>query len=71
MRRLKLIAALALAGAATGACAPHPIVARDPVPAPSPEEAYSCSSTPLPLNAYKSDCTPVVREPRAVLRSKG
>ena len=65
MRRLKLFAALALAGAA------HPIVARDPVPAPSPEEAYSCSSTPLPLNAYKSDCTPVLREPRAVLQSKG
>ncbi|SOR29261.1 conserved exported protein of unknown function [Methylorubrum extorquens] len=58
MRRLKLFAALALAGAAAGACAPHPIVARDPVPTPSPEEAYSCSSTPLPLNAYKSDCSP-------------
>ena len=28
-------------------------------------------ATTLPLNAYKSDCTPVLREPRVVLQSKG
>ena len=71
MRRLKLFAALALAGAAAGACAPHPIVARDPVPAPSPDEAYSCDSTPTVLNGYMVDCSPRLRERRTVLQSKG
>ncbi|SFL62190.1 MULTISPECIES: hypothetical protein [Methylorubrum] len=71
MRRLKLFAALALAGAATGACAPHPIVARDPVPAPSPDEAYDCTTKPLVLNAYQTGCEPRLRERRTVLQSKG
>ncbi|WP_232628620.1 hypothetical protein [Methylobacterium sp. Leaf118] len=71
MRRLKLFAALALAGAAVGACAPHPIVARDPVPAPSPDEAYDCSTAPLVLNAYRVGCEPRLREQRPVLHSKG
>lgn len=71
MRALKLIAAFALLGAAAAACAPHPIVARDPVPAPSPDEAYVCTSTPLVLNAFHTNCEPRIREERPVLRSKG
>ncbi|GJE76938.1 MULTISPECIES: hypothetical protein [Methylorubrum] len=70
MRRLKLFAALALVAAA-GACAPHPIVARDPVPAPSPDEAYDCRTTPFLLNAYRTGCEQRLRERRTVLQSKG
>lgn len=70
MCRWKLIAALALAGTA-GACAPKPIVARDPVPAPTPEIGYVCDSRPTALNAFQTNCDPVVREQRAVVRAKG
>jgi len=70
MRALKLIIACTLL-AATAACAPHPIVARDPVPAPSPDEAYVCDSTSLVLNAFHTRCEPQVREQRPVLQSKG
>jgi hypothetical protein len=70
MRRLMLIAALALAGAAA-ACAPNPIVARDPVPAPSPELGYVCDSRPTALNAFVTGCEPVSREQRAVVRARG
>ncbi len=71
MRRLNLPAALlaALALAATAACAPNPIVARDPIPAPGPQDAFACRSRPLPLNAFRTNCEPVAPEP--VLRSKG
>ena len=69
MRRLKIIAALALAGAALGACAAHPIVARDPVPPPSPGEAYDCDSRPTVVNAFRTDCEPRAR--RGALRVKG
>ena len=68
MRRLNLIAALLLA-AAGAACAPNPIVARDPVPAPGPQDAYACTSKPLPLNAFITDCKPVPAAP--VLRARG
>ncbi|WP_264045062.1 hypothetical protein [Methylobacterium flocculans] len=70
MRRLTLAVALVLTGAA-GACAPKPIVARDPVPAPAPGLGYVCDSRPLVLNAYETQCEPVVREPSAVLSAKG
>ncbi|HEX8418030.1 MAG TPA: hypothetical protein VF641_10555 [Methylobacterium sp.] len=70
MRRLKLLAAISLAGAAV-ACAPNPIVARDPVPAPSPELGYACDSRPTLLNAFHTNCDPVSREQRAVVRAKG
>ncbi|GJE56608.1 MULTISPECIES: hypothetical protein [Methylobacterium] len=71
MRRLMQTVALALAGAAVSACAPHPIVARDPEPPPSPAEAYDCGTTRLPLNAAISNCTPRYREAPTVLRSRG
>lgn len=71
MRRLKLIAAVALAGATVGACASNPIIARDPVPAPSSDEAYSCDSRSLVLNAFRTSCERRLREERAVVRSKG
>lgn len=70
MRRLNLIAALLLAACAA-ACAPNPIVARDPVPAPGPTDAFACGSKPLPLNAFISDCRPVPVAPQVVLRAKG
>ncbi|MBB3900593.1 hypothetical protein [Methylobacterium brachythecii] len=71
MRRLMQAAALALAVSTVTACAPHPIVARDPVPPPSPAEAYDCGTMRLPLNAAMSDCSPRYRDAPAVLRSRG
>lgn len=69
MRRLNVFAVLALTGIAVGACAAHPIVARDPVPPPSPEAAYDCDSNPSLLNAYHTRCEPRERAP--VLRARG
>lgn len=71
MRRLKLIAAVALAGATATACASNPIVTRDPVPAPSADEAYVCDSRPLVLNAFTTSCERQRLQERAVLRAKG
>ena len=62
MRRLNLIAALLLAAAAS-ACAPNPIIARDPIPAPGPADAYACDSKPLPVNTFTTDCRPLAGEP--------
>ncbi len=70
MRGLTLTVALLLAASA-GACAPNPIVARDPVPAPEPGLSYVCDSQPLILNAIRTNCVPVEREPQVVLRAKG
>ena len=70
MRRLNLVIALMLAACAE-ACAPNPIVARDPVPAPGPADAFACHSKPLPLNAFTTECRPVPAVPQVVLRAKG
>ncbi|WP_375465996.1 hypothetical protein [uncultured Methylobacterium sp.] len=70
MRRLSLTAAL-VAAAAASACAPNPIVARDPIPAPGPDAAFACDASPLVLNAFRTECTPVAQAPRTVLRAKG
>lgn len=70
MRRLTLPAALAVA-ASLAACAPNPIIARDPVPAPGPDAAFACDTRPFVLGAHMTDCTPVAREPRVVVRAKG
>ncbi|MCJ2011400.1 hypothetical protein [Methylobacterium sp. J-076] len=70
MRRLTTIAALLLAAAAS-ACAPNPIIARDPVPAPGPSDVYACASRPLPLNAFTTGCRPVPAAPQVVLQSRG
>ncbi|MFD1302839.1 hypothetical protein [Methylobacterium marchantiae] len=70
MRGLTLTVALLLAASA-GACAPNPIVARDPVPAPEPGLGYICDSQPFVLNAVRTNCQPVQREPQVVLRAKG
>ena len=74
MRRLNLTAAAlaALALGTVGACAPNPIVARDPVPAPGPQDAFVCDSRPTLLNAFDTACDPVRRPPpEPVLRAKG
>lgn len=70
MRRLTIIAA-ALLAAATSACAPNPIIARDPIPAPGPTDAYACASRPLPLNAFTTGCRPIPAAPPVVLQSRG
>ncbi len=44
MRSVKLTAAVALAGAALAGCAANPIVARDPVPAPTGREVVRCDT---------------------------
>ena len=71
MRCLKLIAAVVLAGAGAAACAPNPIVARDPVPAPSSDEAYTCDSRSLALNAFRTSCERAPVRDRALVRAKG
>ncbi|MGU3540323.1 hypothetical protein [Methylobacterium sp. A54F] len=70
MRRLYLLAALLLTAAA-GACAPNPIIARDPVAAPGPDIGYTCNTRPTVLNGMLVDCDPVARQPQTVLRAKG
>jgi hypothetical protein len=70
MRRLNLIAALLLAAAAS-ACAPNPIIARDPVPAPGPTDVYACDSKPLPVNAFMTDCRPAPVGRQVVVRARG
>lgn len=71
MRRLSLMSAALLLAAAASACAPNPIIARDPVAAPGPDAAFACDSRPTVLNAFRTDCTPVARERQVVLRAKG
>ena len=71
MLRLKPIAVVVLAGAALGAGAAHPIVARDPEPPPSRGEAYDCDSRPTVLNAFWTTCEPRAREQRTAVRVKG
>lgn len=70
MRCLTLAVALVLTASA-GACAPKPIVARDPVPAPAPGVGYACQSRPTVLNGYTTDCDPILRERSVVVRAKG
>ncbi|KQO67189.1 hypothetical protein [Methylobacterium sp. Leaf89] len=70
LRRLPLAVALVLSASA-GACAPKPIVARDPVPAPEPTLGYECSSRPTVLNGFYSICEPALQERSVVVRAKG
>ena len=70
MRRLTLAVALVLSASA-GACAPKPIVARDPVPAPEPTLGYECTSRSTVLNAYHTHCEPILQERSVVIRAKG
>lgn len=70
MRRLKLFAVAALTSA-VGACAAHPIVARDPVPPPAPDEAYDCDSHPTVVNAFRTNCEPRLRSRGAVVSARG
>lgn len=73
MRRPMPTAALAgaVVFACVSACAPHPIVARDPVPAPTGTESYACDTRRFPLNSAASDCEPRHRQERAVLQARG
>ncbi|BAQ44627.1 MULTISPECIES: hypothetical protein [Methylobacterium] len=71
MRRSLKLVVLAAAAALPAACAPNPIIARDPVPAPSPDIAYRCSSTPALLNGYWAECERIRREREVVIRTKG
>ncbi|GJD52021.1 hypothetical protein OPKNFCMD_4783 [Methylobacterium crusticola] len=71
MRRSLKLVVLAAAALVPAACAPNPIVARDPVPAPGPDAAYRCSSTPVLLNGYWANCRPAPRETEVVVRTKG
>lgn len=70
--RRSITLAIAAAGAAAAAgCAPNPIIARDPIPPPTPDQAYRCLSTPLLFNYYATGCDPAVAAPRTVVRAKG
>ncbi len=39
--------------------------------APVATDAYACTSKPLPLNTFTTDCRPVPAAPQVVLRAKG
>lgn len=70
MRRAFRLAIAVAATTASAACAPNPIIARDPVPPPSPAHAYSCDSRTYSFGQfYHSACVPV--PPPAVVRAKG
>lgn len=73
MRRpiLHAAAAACLLAGGLAACAPNPIVARDPVPAPGPDAAYTCDTRPFLLGAQMTGCRPAPVEQRVVLRAKG
>ncbi|MEH3146614.1 MAG: hypothetical protein PGN34_14975 [Methylobacterium frigidaeris] len=71
MRRSMKAALLAVTVLVPAACAPNPIIARDPIPAPGPDQAYRCRSRPMVLNLYDTGCERVVPEQEAVVRSKG
>lgn len=69
-RALAPLAAAALAGAAS-ACAPNPIIARDPIPA-YPGLAYTCASRDVAFGQfYTSTCRPAPPPPAVVVRAKG
>ena len=78
MRALAKAGCLSLGLGALGACSlpPNLVVARDPVPPPSPQTRIACVSTPpVILNTVISSCKPVERrrviERRTVVRAKG
>ena len=71
MPRLKLSLVLAVTALALGACAANPIVARDPVPAPTGGESFACDSKPTLLNAFMTDCAPRGRHYREAITVKG
>ena len=71
--------AICLAACAlVGGCSlpPNPVVARDPIPPPSPAAKFSCVTTPpVILNTAISHCRPVeerrIIEQRTIVRAKG
>ena len=71
MPRLTLSLVLAVTGLALGGCAANPIVARDPVPAPTGAESFACDSKPTLLNSFMTDCEPHRRRHREAIAVKG
>ncbi len=71
MRRPITLAGLLAVLLAAGACAPNPIIARDPVPAPSQGTGAICGSTPLLFGFYDSTCRPVMQQAEPVVRARG
>jgi hypothetical protein len=76
-RRLARLALLAAGFSSIAGCSlpPNPIVARDPIPQPPPGYKVVCASRPFILNAYFTNCTPVLVplevDQRTVVRVKG
>ena len=73
MRCCKAVLAILLLGALAACGNTHAAgVALTPNPPPPPGYLAVCTSTPLPFNAFISNCTPAqVREERVVVRAKG
>jgi hypothetical protein len=73
MRFCKAALAILLLGALAACGNTHVAgVAFEPNPPPPPGFTAVCGSTPLPFNAFVSNCTPAqMREERVVVRAKG
>lgn len=71
MPRLTLSLVLTVTALALSACAANPIVARDPVPAPTGGESFACDSRPTLVNAFMTDCEPHRRRTRGAITVKG
>ena len=70
-RAFRLVLAAAVAACAA-ACAPNPIIARDPIPPPTPADAYACGARTFTFGQfYHSICAPVPPSATAVVRAKG
>jgi hypothetical protein len=72
MRCCKAFLALSLLLLATACANVHSAgVAYAPNPPPPPGFRATCSSVPLPLNAYITGCSPAVSETVAVVQARG
>jgi len=72
MRCFKAVLAMSLLAVLTACANVHAGgVALEPNPPPPPGYRAVCASTPLPLNAFITNCTPTAGEHVAVVRAKG
>jgi hypothetical protein len=71
MRVCKAISAISLLLLVAACSHAHPAgVAYEPNPSPPPGYRVVCTSTPLLLNAYITNCIPAAGEQVAVVRAK-
>ena len=72
MRCCKAALAMSLLALLSACGHVHPAgVAMEPNPPPPSGYRAVCSSTPLPFNAFITNCTPAAAESAAVVQAKG